>query len=398
MSTEIPTGEFSFTRLQKVIFGAGSIVKLAGELDRRGVSRAVVVTGRSLGASKLLDQVTSALGPRCASLFKGISQHVPMTTVRALTEELRHQRADAVVSFGGGSPIDASKVAIASILNGRDMTLEGGELDWSLAFTPPDTQRALPHFAVPTTLSAAEYTPAGGTTNEETRVKRGVVDARLQPAVIINDPALTVETPDWLWVATGMRALDHAVEAIYSTRRQAFTDALAVKAIRLLFEHLPASIRESGPSRLAHRGQCQMAAWFSLYGAINVRLGISHALGHKIGPTWNVAHGVTSCITLPHAMRFMADIAPQRFEAIAEALDIAFDPVNPRPAALACADRVAAFIAQFDVPHSLREAGVRHEEVARIVEPVHEEINFAKVVDRPVTGAEIARLLEAAYG
>ncbi len=395
---DIPTGEFSFTRLQKVIFGAGSIVKLAGELDRRGAARAVVVTGKSLGASKLLDQVTGALGPRCVSVFKGISQHVPMRAVRALTDELRRQRADAVVSFGGGSPIDASKVAIASILNGRDMTLEGGELDWSQAFAPRDSKQALLHIAIPTTLSAAEYTPAGGTTNEETRVKRGVIDARLQPAVIINDPALTVETPDWLWVATGMRALDHAVEAIYSTRHQDFTDTLAARAIRLLFAHLPGSIGEPASARLAQRGHCQMAAWFSLYGAINVRLGISHALGHKIGPTWDVPHGVTSCITLPHAMRFMAEVAPQRFEPIAEALDVAFDPLNPRPAALICADRVAAFIAQFDVPHSLREAGVAYGEVARIVGPVHEEINFAKVVDRPVTGAEVAKLLDAAYG
>src|SRR5262249_18289535 len=310
----------------------------------------------------------------------------------------RRHDADAVVSFGGGSPIDAAKVAIASILNGRDMTLAGGELDWSLATAPRDAKRALPHIAIPTTLSAAEYTPAGGTTDEATRVKRGVIDARLQPVVVINDPSLTLETPDWLWVATGMRALDHAVEAIYSTRHQAFTDTLAAQAIRLLFAHLPGSIGAPAYERIAHRGHCQTAAWFSLYGAINVRLGISHALGHKIGPTWDVPHGVTSCITLPHAMRFMADIAPQRFEAIAEALGVAFDPPDPRPAARLCADRVAAFIAQFDVPHSLREAGVKRDEVARIVGPVHEEINFAKVVDRPVTSSEVAALLDAAYG
>jgi alcohol dehydrogenase len=395
---EIPAGEFSFTRLEKVIFGAGSIAKLGAELDRRGLKRAVVVTGKTLGASPLIEQVTGALGTRCAGVFKGISQHAPMGTVRALTTELRRLDADAVVSFGGGSPIDAGKVAVASILNDRDMTRDSGELDWTKAHAAHDGNRALVHVAIPTTLSAAEYTPAGGTTNEETRVKRGVIDARLQPAVIVNDPALTLATPDWLWVATGMRALDHAVEAIYSTRHQLFTDALAAEAIRLLFAHLPGSIRSQGQEQLAHRGHCQMAAWFSLYGAINVRLGISHALGHKIGPTWDVPHGVTSCITLPHGMRFMAGIAPQRFGPIASALGIGFDPANPGPAALGCADRVAAFIAGFDVPHSLRAAGVPHAEVARIVGPVHEEVNFAAVVDRPVTAQEIAALLEAAYG
>jgi alcohol dehydrogenase len=394
---QISAGEFSFTRLEKVIFGAGSVAKIGHELDRRGLVRAMVVTGRSLGASSLLDRVTDALGDRCVGVFKGISQHVPMQSVRALTEELRRLEADVVVSFGGGSPIDATKVAIASILNGRDMTLAGGELDWAQAMAPRGNQSALLHVAIPTTLSAAEYTPAGGTTDEATRVKRGVLDARLQPALIINDPNLTLATPDWLWVATGMRALDHAVEAIYSTRHQLFTDALAAKAIRLLFAHLPGSIRSTGDEQLAHRGYCQMAAWFSLYGAINVRLGISHALGHKIGPTWNVPHGVTSCITLPHGMRFMAGIAPERFEPIAEALGVGFDPANPKPAALTCADRVAAFIAGFEVPNSLRKAGVKREEVARIVKPVQEEVNFAGVVDRPVTVDEIAALLDAAY-
>ena len=113
---QVPAGEFSFTRLEKVIFGGGSIAKVGQELDRRGLTRAVVVTGKSLGASGLLDQVTGALGARCAGVFKGISQHVPMQSVRALTEELRRLEADVVASFGGGSPIDASKVAIASIL------------------------------------------------------------------------------------------------------------------------------------------------------------------------------------------------------------------------------------------------------------------------------------------
>jgi alcohol dehydrogenase class IV len=96
-------------------------------------------------------------------------------------------------------------------------------------------------------------------------------------------------------------------------------------------------------------------------------------------------------------MRFMADIAPQRFEGIAEGLGIEFDRKDPRPAALACADRVAEFIAQFDVPRTLKAAGVTREDVAKIVAPIHEEINFAQVVDRPVTAEEIAQLLDAAY-
>ena len=392
-----PEGEFAFTRLEKVIFGPGKVAELGPELERRGLRRAVVVTGRSLGASPLLDRVTGALCGRCAGVFSGAAQHVPSQTVRDLTAELQRLGADAVISFGGGSPIDTAKVAAASVMNRRDMTLEAGELRLEKAFgAASGGGRELLHIAVPTTLSAGEYTPGGGATDEASRVKRATLDPRLQPKLVINDPELTLATPDWLWASTGMRALDHAVEAAYSIRRQPFVDALAAKAIRLLFDHLPASLTAEGDERVAHRGQCQIAAWCSLFGGFNTGLGVSHAMGHQIGPTWDVPHGVTSCITLPHAMRFMATVAPERFEPIAEGLRIPFGPADPGHAARACADRVAAFVADLPVPRTLSEVGVSHNEIPAIAEAVREEIDLFDVLGRPVELQEVRALLEAA--
>ena len=393
---DAPVGEFHFTRLEKVIFGPGAVAGLGKELERRGLKRAVVVTGKTLGKSKLLDVVTGAMGPRCAAVYKGAAQHVPASTVRELTAEMTRVDADAVISFGGGSPIDTAKVAAASIMMGRDATAGASGIDLSGANSAVNG-RDLIHIAVPTTLSAGEYTPAGGVTDESTLVKGGVVDPRLQPRTIFNDPALSLETPNWLWVATGMRAFDHAVEAIYSIRHQLIADTLATKAIKLLVEHLPLSVKTTGDDSLSHRGYCQMAAWFSIFGGMNTRFGVSHALGHQIGPKWDVPHGVTSCITMPHVMRFMADIAPERFGPIAEGLGVKFDLANARAGALECADCVAKFIAQFDVPHSLKEAGVRRDEIPQIADPVLHEIEHAKVVDRPVNREEIVSLLEAAY-
>ena len=394
---DAPSGEFNFTRLERVIFGPGKVAELRHELERRDLKRAVVVTGKTLGASRLLDQVTGALGANCAAVFKNSQQHVPLSTVRELVDVIKRAEADCLVSFGGGSPIDTAKVAASAIINGREPGAGAEHIDFTGASAKVDRSRDLVEIAVPTTLSAGEYTPAGGVTNEATRVKGGIVDSRLQPRTVINDPALTVETPTWLWVATGMRALDHAVEGIYSIRHQTIADTLATKAIKLLVEHLPASIKTTGEASLAHRGQCQMAAWLSIFGGLNTRFGISHALGHQIGPKWDVAHGVTSCITLPHVMRFMADIAPERFGPIAEGLGVPFEAENPRPAALACADRVAQFIAQFDVPHSLKAAGVPHNEIGQIAGTVLDEVERSKVVDRAVTREEIVSLLETAY-
>ena len=372
---ETPNGEFNLTRLERVIYGPGKVAALEEEMERRKLERAVVATTDVVAKLPILQQVTGALGARCAGVFTGVVQHVPRGTVNALAEELKRRNADCVVSFGGGSPIDSCKVALYGLL----------------------PERELIHIAVPTTLAAAEYTHAGGVTDETTRVKSGVYDPRVLPRTVIADPALTLATPDWLWVTTGMRALDHAIECAYAIRHQPISDALASKSIALLLKHLPASIRTQGDERLAHRGQCQMAAWFSIYGAMNTRFGLSHLLGHQIGPKWDVPHGVTSCITLPTAMRFMAGIAAQRFGPVAEGFGIPFDAANPKPAALACADRTEQFIAQFDVPKRLRDAKVPQAEIGQIVAPIARELEHNGVVDRPLTEAEVLGLLEAVY-
>src|SRR5580704_11986583 len=117
---EAPNGEFNFTRLERVIFGPGKVESLGRELERRELKRAVVVTGKTLGRSKLLEKVTAALGARCAAVYKGAQQHVPVQTVRELVAEIRRVDADCLVSFGGGSPIDTAKVAASVILTGRD--------------------------------------------------------------------------------------------------------------------------------------------------------------------------------------------------------------------------------------------------------------------------------------
>jgi alcohol dehydrogenase len=385
-----------FTRLEAVISGAGAIVQIGDELDRRGASRAVVITGASLGRSRLLERVVRALGARCVGVCPLAAQHAPASTVRQMTAMLEQRDADAVVSFGGGSAIDSAKVAVASRLQGRDMTLEAGALDFARAFDPAPAGGLL-HIAVPTTLSAGAFTPGGGVTDEATHRKAAVLDARLQPAVVIHDPELCMETPDPLWVSTGIRVLDHAVEAIYARRAHPLSSALAVRAIRMIIEHLPRSLG-SDEAAIAHRGECLDAAWLSLFGGFNTGLGLSHALGHQIGPAFDVPHGITSCLALAPAMRFMAGFAPERFADIAEGLRLPFDAADPRPGALACADAVEAFIARFDVPTRLSQLGVDADQAQGLTEAVIEELNLFDALDRPLTPAEAEALLRQIAG
>jgi alcohol dehydrogenase len=254
-----------------------------------------------------------------------------------------------------------------------------------------------------------------------------VSDPRIAARTVIADPVVTLDTPEWLWAASGIRALDHAVETLYSSRSHRISEPLAVRAIEMLIEHLPPSMgnghepRRGGPVRLrqgyggppealdarrgagpldgvtAHRGECQMAAWLAVFGITNAGSGLSHMLGHQIGPRWNVAHGVTSAIMLPHAMRFMANAAPERFAAIAHAFGVPFAAGNPRPAALECAERTTAFIAQFALPARLRDVAVAPEELSGIAHHVCAVMNREQALGRPVTPDEVVALLSAAH-
>src|ERR1700722_14142476 len=215
-------------------------------MERRDLHRGLVVTTGGVAELPILKEVTGALGSRCAGVFAGVVMHVPRKTTELLQKEVERVEADSLISFGGGSPIDSCKGAAYGLLPGRELI----------------------HIAVPTTLSAAEYTWGGGVTDEATRVKSSVLyDPRVMPRAVINDPALTLATPDWLWVTTGMRALDHAIECAYAIRHQPISDALASKAIQLLLTHLQASIQTKGEESAAHRGHCLMASWFSIFGA-----------------------------------------------------------------------------------------------------------------------------------
>jgi alcohol dehydrogenase len=374
------TGQFTLPHLERVIAGPGSLATLPGELDRYGGRRAVIVTGKTIGASPLTERVRALLEHRCAAVFAEARQHVPSGTVRKLLDAMRAIDADCFVSIGGGSPIDTAKAAVHAILREADPRLA-----------------APVHIAIPTTLSAGEFTDVAGMTDEATRIKHALFDVRLAPRTVIADPDLAGHTPRWLWAASGVRALDHAIETLYSARRHPLSEAAAERGLRMLFNHLPASLDGPPEVVLAHRGECQMAAWLAVFGVTNAGFGLSHALGHQIGPRWNVPHGVTSAVVLPHAMRFMAGVAPERFVGIARGMGIAFDPAEPTPGAFACADRLGAFVDALGLPRRLSDVGVKADELADVAGIVATLMEQAKAVPRLVTELDLTGILDAAF-
>ncbi len=366
MSDDIPSGVFRFLPVERVEFGPGAVRGLGRALDHHRLQRALVITGATIAAgTNLLWYIEQILGPRHAASYSGARQHVPSTSVEEAAELARIAGADCLVSLGGGSPIDTAKAVAHRLAHPEAAPAEGAD-----AKAGPGETAPLPHFAVPTTLSAGEFTHLAGVTDEQTRVKGGVAEPALTPRAVFLDPEMTVPTPRDLWLSTGIKALDHAVERFCSPGYHPITDLLAREAVRLLFAYLPRTAAD--PDDLDARMQCQIAAWMSLFSDTGVRTGLSHALGHQIGARCGVPHGVTSCITLPHVMRFIAPAAAHRLAALATAMDIAHGDDESADAA-AAAEAVAALVTRLGLTARLRDAGVPQSELPAIAQAAWEE-------------------------
>ena len=199
--------------------------------------------------------------------------------------------------------------------------------------------------AVPTTLSAAEWAHRVGVTDETAGKKSGFADPKAVPPVVILDPETTVFTPEKLWLSTGIRALDHAIEGFLYGGPHPVTDVTGFEGARRLMEYLPRS--KSDPEDLDARAELQISAWLSYFGPANTPMGLSHQLGRRIGASYSVPHGVTSCITLAPSLEVTRDRIPAaRWRSLDEALG--GDPAR----------RVAELVRELGLPDRLRDVGV----------------------------------------
>jgi alcohol dehydrogenase len=348
--TGATSGEYTYLPIERVYFGSGSISKLRNELDRIGSLRPFLVTGQSIAQkTDLITRIEHAAGRKLTGVFSEIKQHAPMSGIRRAATAVREAKADSVISLGGGSPIDSTKIIVKELSE--------------------DFQRpAIPHIAVPTTLSAAEFSHIAGMTDEKLNRKAGFRDLRMVPRLIFLDPELTIPTPSWLWASSGIRSLDHAVEAVYLPKHQPYVDTLALEAIHLLFQNLKVSTED--PANLKSRLTCQMAAWMSFAGVVSVGTGLSHAIGRVIGATWNIPHGITSCLTLSEVMRMEAERNPGRLALIARAEGKNVEGVSVEKAALQAADGVADLVRGLGLSKRLRDYGVRKEDLPKIARDV----------------------------
>lgn len=284
---------FGYANPRVIHWGPGALVQLASEFKRLQANRVALFTTRSLlSEGKLIERVRGAMAETEAPTTVVISQHAPHAEIDAALEQATEAGVDGILSFGGGSAIDAAKIVAVKLADRRGLAYRG-----------------LPHIAIPTTLSVAELAGGAGFTNEAGD-KASARDVRLLLDTVIYDAQLTLATPMSLWLSTGIRALDHGVEGFLAEGEHPFSDTMAMEGLRRLFASLPRAM--AAPTDVELRTENQLAAWFTFTLPGPSASGLSHVMGKQIGARYGIPHGVTSCLLLPHVVRYHAETMPER--------------------------------------------------------------------------------------
>lgn len=401
-SAPLPPGIFRFSQAERIVWGTPVVQALADELKMLGCRRVFVVTNRSLAASLALAQIVEALGDRFVGRYDGMKAHSPRDCVLEGAALAREAQADKLLAVGGGSVIDGAKAMLLCLRHGytrvEQMDPHANVRPVDLGMRPDDGDQWIRLIAVPTTLSGAEFASPAGVTDTRRAMKEGFVHPMQIPQSVLLDPAMTLATPVELLCATGMKAVDHAVERLTSRTANPYSDAVSVLSLQMLADALPRLAAQ--PDDLDLRSKLQFGMFMSLRGsASGGTANVSHAIGHVLGGHAGVPHGHTTGVTLPSVLRWLAaDGDPAQRQAQARvAAAIGGSASNAVADAGDAGDAVTSLARRLDLPTRMRDVGVRREDLDTIAEKTMHEA-LLKNSRRPVKGpADIREILELAW-
>ena len=386
------SGIYELLAQDRVIFGRPAHEAVLETAEKLGKQRLMIVASKTLSRkTDVISTVTDGLGTRCVGLFDECVEHVPRESVLALADEVRRLQPDLILTIGGGTPMDTVKVMLVVLAeNIRDV--EG--FDRVRIRVGEDGKRVVPvvkdsplrQIIVPTTLSGAEFSSLGGATDHTRQVKDLYHGRFICGQVVILDAAVTVHTPADLWLSTGIRAVDHAVETICSRSPQPFTDATCLHGLTMLSKSLRTN--HVSPDNLDARLESQLAVWLASTGLGRVEWGASHGIGHQLGAVANVPHGHCSCVMLPSVLVWNRAVNGERQTLVARAMGR-----DDGDAAQVVADLAAAL----GQPSRLRDVGVERSHFDAIARGAMQNM-MVRSNPRPVTSeADIHQILELAW-
>ena len=363
-------------KLPPKVYFEPNAIKYLSEME--GLERVMIVTDESmvkLGfAGRIIDQLNRRKNKVQYEVFAGVEPNPDITTVKRGLDIMNTFKPNAIVALGGGSPMDAAKIMwLFYERPDADFT----ELVQKFADIRKRTVK-FPHLgqkakfiAVPTTSgTGSEVTPFAVISDKENDKKYPLADYAITPHVAIVDPVLVQTVPARPTASTGMDVLTHATEAYTSILANDYTDGLALRAIKLVFENLEKSVKEfdKDAREKMHNASCLAGMAFA-----NAFLGISHSMAHKIGGKFHTIHGETNATLLPYVIKYNGTRpgkvslwpkyehyqADERFQDIARMLGLKAD--TPEQAVDSYAQAVFELGKRVGTPMCFRDHGVDYE-------------------------------------
>ena len=346
----------SFEIKTKICFGQGSLEELKSIKNKK----VLVITDPFMVKSGTINKVTENLENVEYDVFSEIVPDPPIELVVTGVQEVAKCRPDVIIALGGGSAIDAAK----AIMDFSKKIAKIEEIEF---------------IAIPTTSgTGSEVTSFSVITDKQKGAKYPLVSDDLLPNVAILDPELVKTVPSFITADTGMDVLTHALEAYVSTNATDFSDALAEKAVSLVFKYLVEAYKDGNnieAREKMHNASCLAGLAFNA-----ASLGLNHGIAHVIGGKFHVPHGRTNAILLPHIIEFNANIsgyterevsvAAQRYANIAKIIGLSAP--NTRTGVRNLVSEIKKMQKAMNMPTTLTECKVDIAEVVKIQQEIGE--------------------------
>ena len=349
---------------QEIIFGAGSAAQLGDAVKRFGMRRLMLCTTRSLRRGGQIKLIEQTIGNRLVAVYEHVQPHVPDFQVAEVLELASENEIDALIGMGGGSPIGMAKAI--------SMTLEEKRTGQLARAAFPTDQPLTPVIAIPTTYAGSEMTPTYGITynNDSAAHKVTQTDAKITPKLVIYDPLLTLNLPPEVTASSGINALAHCIEALYSITRNPLSTSVALSGIDSIYTALPRCYVDGND--LEARTEMLIGAYLAGSALSHVSMALHHGLCHILGGTAGVPHGFANSIMLPHALRFNIEATAPQLALAAQAMGVERNTstslMGDEGLAEEAVERIYTFIDQMNLPQHLRSVGVKETDISNLAE------------------------------
>lgn len=364
----------------RVFHGDSALQSLAREIDRTGLRKIAVITGRTLSQRIEMQQLQELLGSKWAGVSASAREHSPVDGVEEAVRHLEASGADGVLAVGGGSAAVTARAAAIRLGEHQPLTdlctrrREDGSFD-----SPRLNAPKLPIFALPTTPSTA-FAKAGTAVHTAEGERLALFDPKTRARAIFIHPAFVATAPVTLVFSAALNALANAVEALETPHCDPFSEALLMQALRLIRQGLAVDLAADD----ATRESLVAAAVLCGRGTEQGGTGLASVLAHAIGKRTDAANGIVNAIVLPHTMRFNAPVTGARSSALLDALGLASTSLDGRPTS----ELVHDLLRRLQAPSRLREIGLEREELSGIAKAAMSDWSISRN-PRPVEGVNV---------